>query len=83
MPILGPNCYGFINYLDRSVLWPDQHGGKVVDRGVAILTQSSNLAINLTMQTRGVPISYIMSVGKSKLALGFQKLENICFLILV
>ena len=73
MPILGPNCYGFINYLDRSVLWPDQHGGKVVDRGVAILTQSSNLAINLTMQTRGVPISYIMSVG-NQACLGFSEI---------
>ena len=73
MPILGPNCYGFINYLDRSVLWPDQHGGKAVDRGVAILTQSSNLAINITMQTRGVPISYIMSVG-NQACLGFPEI---------
>ncbi|MEO0369069.1 MAG: CoA-binding protein [Pseudomonadota bacterium] len=24
MPILGPNCYGFINYLDNTPLWPDQ-----------------------------------------------------------
>ena len=73
MPILGPNCYGFINYLDRSALWPDQHGGKVVERGVAILTQSSNLAINLTMQTRGLPISYIMSVG-NQACLGFSEI---------
>ena len=73
MPILGPNCYGFINYLDSSVLWPDQHGGKPVDRGVAILTQSSNLAINITMQTRGLPISYIMSVG-NQASLGFSKI---------
>ena len=73
MPILGPNCYGFINYLDRSALWPDQHGGKVVERGVAILTQSSNLAINLTMQTRGLPISYIMSVG-NQASLGFSEI---------
>ena len=73
MPILGPNCYGFINYLDRSVLWPDQHGGKAVDRGVAILTQSSNLAINITMQTRGLPISYIMSVG-NQASLGFSEI---------
>ena len=73
MPILGPNCYGFINYLDSSVLWPDQHGGKAVDRGVAILTQSSNLAINITMQTRGLPISYIMSVG-NQASLGFPEI---------
>ena len=73
MPILGPNCYGFINYLDRSLLWPDQHGGKAVDRGVAILTQSSNLAINITMQTRGLPISYIMSVG-NQASLGFPEI---------
>ena len=25
MPVLGPNCYGFINYLDAVPLWPDQH----------------------------------------------------------
>jgi len=63
MPILGPNCYGFINYLDGALLWPDQHGGKRVERGVAILTQSSNIAINLTMQTRGLPLAFIVTVG--------------------
>ena len=73
MPILGPNCYGFINYLDHAALWPDQHGGTTVDKGVAILTQSSNIAINITMQTRGLPISYIMSVG-NQASLGFSKI---------
>ena len=28
MPILGPNCYGIINYFDNFCLWPDQHGGQ-------------------------------------------------------
>ena len=73
MPILGPNCYGFINYLDHAALWPDQHGGITVDKGVAILTQSSNIAINITMQTRGLPISYIMSVG-NQASLGFSEI---------
>lgn len=63
MPILGPNCYGFINYLDNVMLWPDQHGGRQVDRGVALLMQSSNIAINLTMQARGLPVSYVLTVG--------------------
>lgn len=63
MPILGPNCYGFINYLDGALLWPDQHGGKRVDCGVALVTQSSNIAINLTMQQRGLPIAYVVTAG--------------------
>ena len=63
MPILGPNCYGMINYLDGALLWPDVHGGKPVERGVAIITQSSNLAINLTMQRGGLPIAYILTLG--------------------
>jgi acyl-CoA synthetase (NDP forming) len=58
MPILGPNCYGIINYFDNFCLWPDQHGGQRVDSGVAIITQSSNIMINLTMQKRGLPIGY-------------------------
>ncbi|MDF0696074.1 acetate--CoA ligase family protein [Rhizobium sp. MC63] len=63
MPILGPNCYGLINGLDGALLWPDQHGMQRIERGVAILTQSSNIAINLTMQTRGLPIAYMITAG--------------------
>ncbi|MDE2914754.1 MAG: acetate--CoA ligase family protein [Paracoccaceae bacterium] len=63
MPILGPNCYGFINALDGALLWPDQHGLKAVSSGVAILTQSSNMAINVTMQCRALPIAFIATVG--------------------
>ncbi len=63
MTIIGPNCYGFVNYLDGALLWPDQHGGVRVDNGVAIVTQSSNIAINLTMQRRGLPIAYVVTAG--------------------
>lgn len=63
MPILGPNCYGFVNALDGALLWPDQHGCSRVEKGVAILTQSSNISINLTMQQRELPIAYMVTCG--------------------
>jgi acetate---CoA ligase (ADP-forming) len=65
MPVLGPNCYGLINYLDGALLWPDQHGGRRVERGVAIVSQSSNIAINLTMQARGLPVAYVACLGNA------------------
>jgi acetyl-CoA synthetase len=63
MPFLGPNCYGVINYLDGCALWPDHVGGARVGRGVAILTQSGNIALNLTMQRHHLPIAYMMAIG--------------------
>jgi acyl-CoA synthetase (NDP forming) len=65
MPILGPNCYGVINYLDGALLWPDQHGGRRVERGVALISQSSNIVINLTMQARGLPVAYVACLGNA------------------
>jgi len=63
MPLIGPNCYGLLNYLNGAMLWPDQQGGRRVDEGVAIITQSSNVGFNLTMQRRGLPIAYMVSLG--------------------
>ena len=65
MPVLGPNCYGVINYLDGALLWPDQHGAQRVARGVALLSQSSNIVINLTMQARGLPVAYVACLGNA------------------
>lgn len=79
MPIIGPNCYGLINYADGALLWPDQHGGRRLlegEKGAAIITQSSNIACNLTMQTRGLPVAFLMTAGNqaqtglSEMALG-------------
>jgi acyl-CoA synthetase (NDP forming) len=63
MPLVGPNCYGILNYLDGAMLWPDQQGGRRVEEGVAIITMSSNVGFNLTMQRRGLPIAYMLSLG--------------------
>jgi len=40
LPLLGPNCYGYVNTFDRVALWPDEHGMSVLDRGVAIYSRS-------------------------------------------
>lgn len=63
MPLIGPNCYGLLNYLNGAMLWPDQQGGQRVEEGVAIITMSSNVGFNLTMQRRGLPIAYMVSLG--------------------
>jgi acetyl-CoA synthetase len=63
MPLVGPNCYGLLNYLNGAMLWPDQQGGRRVEEGVAIITMSSNVGFNLTMQRRGLPIAYMISLG--------------------
>ena len=63
MAVMGPNCHGFLNYLDGVALWPDEHGGQRVETGVALITQSGNIALNLTMQQRAVGFAYVISVG--------------------
>lgn len=63
MPVIGPNCYGVLNALDGVALWPDQHGCQRQERGVAIVTQSGNIGLNMTMQRRGLPLAYMIAVG--------------------
>ena len=63
MPILGPNCYGYINALDGIALWPDQHGCMPLSSGVAIVSQSGNVGLNLTLQQRGLQLAYLVTVG--------------------
>ena len=63
MPLIGPNCYGVINYMNGAALWPDQHGGERVEGGAAIITQSGNMALNFTMQQRGMPLALLICLG--------------------
>ncbi|MFT5482583.1 MAG: acyl-CoA synthetase (NDP forming), partial [Halieaceae bacterium] len=77
MPIMGPNCYGFINAMNGAVLWPDWHGLGRVDTGVAIFTGSGNLAVNISMQNRSLPIALLGSVGNQAMIGMEQLLESV------
>ncbi|NGO09591.1 acetate--CoA ligase family protein [Streptomyces sp. HC44] len=63
LAVIGPNCYGVLNYLDGAALWPDEHGGVRTGRGAAIITQSGNIGLNLTMQRRSLPLAYLITMG--------------------
>ncbi|MGI9464937.1 MAG: CoA-binding protein, partial [Aestuariivirgaceae bacterium] len=63
MALVGPNCYGLINYLDQLALWPFAHGGGCDGYGAAIVTQSGMLSSDLTMNQRSVPLAYMISAG--------------------
>ena len=63
MPLMGPNCYGFVNTLSRAALWPDETGLEPIERGVALITQSGNIACNFTMMMRGLPVAAVFSIG--------------------
>ena len=63
LALIGPNCYGFINYLDRAALWPFAHGGSCPGYGAAIVTQSGMLSSDLTMSRRSVPFAFMASIG--------------------
>ena len=68
MPVLGPNCYGLVNYAERVLVWPDQHGGVALaegERGVAVVSQSSSIAISVTMADTGLPLASVVTVGNA------------------
>ncbi len=63
LAMVGPNCYGILNYLDGIALWPTGHNGRRVESGCAFIGQSGNIALNVTMNDRSVPFAYVISSG--------------------
>ncbi len=63
LAVVGPNCYGILNYLDGIALWPTGHNGVRVETGCALVAQSGNIALNLTCNDRSVPFAYVITSG--------------------
>ena len=63
MAMIGPNCYGMINYLDNVALWPFAHGGYCPGYGAAIITQSGMFSSDISMSQRSLPLTFMVSAG--------------------
>jgi acyl-CoA synthetase (NDP forming) len=63
LAVVGPNCYGMLNFIDGICLWPTGALGQQVETGCAIVMQSGNIALNLSRNDRSVPFAYVISSG--------------------
>ena len=63
MPLVGPNCYGTLAAVAGAALWPDVHGLARCQSGVALVSQSGNIAVNLTMQRHGLDVAHVLALG--------------------
>jgi len=75
IPLIGPNCYGFINFTDNVALWPFSHKGKRCKKGIALITQSGMLSSDIIMATRSLPISFMVSAGNQAVT----KIEDLIY----
>src|SRR4051794_321400 len=62
LPVIGPNCDGLVRLHERAALWGDalrvQEPG-----GVALVSQSGNLAVNALATRRGLRLHTVVSCG--------------------
>ncbi|MEM7427535.1 MAG: acetate--CoA ligase family protein [Pseudomonadota bacterium] len=78
MAIIGPNCYGFVSYLDRLAAWPDIYGGGPVESGVAIITQSGSIAGIMANLGRTLPYAGIYTLGNQAQVGMAELLSHLC-----
>ncbi len=67
MALVGPNCYGIVNFTNGAVLWPFGAGNHRCHEGVALVMQSGMLPANMIMNDRSVPITHVVSAGNQAL----------------
>ncbi|MDT8856907.1 acetate--CoA ligase family protein [Paracoccaceae bacterium Fryx2] len=78
MAVVGPNCYGLVNYVTHGSIWPGLYPKLEGGRGAAVIAQSGNVTAHIVANGRSVPFSYLISAG-NQAVLGFE--DYIDFLV--
>jgi len=76
MALLGPNCFGLIDYRAGLYFWIGEIPAKFKGKGIAIVSQSGAIAEFLAMQQRESPIVSIVSVG-NQASLSIEKIVEV------
>lgn len=63
MALLGPNCMGYVNFLDGVGLVASSQGLNRPPRGVACIAQSGTIVGNMVLSDRSLPVSHMLSMG--------------------
>jgi len=62
LPVIGPNCDGMVRLHERAALWGDALRPQPPG-GVALVSQSGNLAVNALATRRGLRLHTVVSCG--------------------
>jgi len=78
LPVCGPNCNGIVNVAAGAVLWgdalaPGQPGG------VALISQSGNVAVNALATRRGLRFHTVVASGNQAVLSAADYLEYLAF----
>ena len=70
LAVIGPNCYGFNNFISGALVMATPTLGERTVRGCAFIGQSGNICINVANGRRGTPLSprhFLRQPGRSRL----------------
>ena len=76
MAVLGPNCYGMLDFRSGLHVWAGDRMERRPGPGIAIVSQSGALAEVLILEQRDVPIVSVVSVG-NQAVLGVEDLVDV------
>lgn len=63
MPVIGPNCPGVANFVDRSVFMMDHFGNQEVNNGVALISSGGSYLLDVGCADRSLPVAYSVGLG--------------------